>query len=575
MADRSGSSDTQTGRFGRLRPTPNDLVAGFVTGLFSIPEGMAYANIAGFNPVLGLYSGMLPTVVGAAFARTTLMATTLTSAIALSSQSVLQQAGLDPTNPRNIATLTLMVGLVMAIFGLLRLGSLMGFVSNAVMTGFTTGIALQIIVGVLGDATGYKPTGSNTLGKLLNWLVHVNQWEVATTGVAIVTIVVWAIAHRVRALESLATLVALVVVSAGAALVGVSVERVGDIASIPSGLPSIALPDVTVAPQLLVGAIAVSLVALAQAAGIAAAVPNPDGSRPEASGDFLAQGLANLAGGWFQALPVGGSLSRTGVATGAGARTRWAGIFAGLSLAILVILFGPLAELIPMAVIGGLILVIGGELLVGRAEDIHLVLRTAPAPAAAMIVTFLATTFLPLQQAILSGAGLSLILFCAAASRQGRLMALVPSDAQRPGHWRLAAVPDEAPSGAVTVLLYAGSGLFAEVARIDERWPRTTETHDAAIVLVIKTLPDIPSSTLLKALERRSATLRSHGVRLLIVGVDQETLAVFERSGLTERVGKENIIPATDEVFGDLEIAVAEANAWVAQRLAASGSTAP
>ncbi|MBV9579909.1 MAG: SulP family inorganic anion transporter, partial [Chloroflexi bacterium] len=119
---------------------PSDVVAGLVTGLFSIPEGMAYANIAGFNPVLGLYSGMLPTLVGAVFARTVLMAVTLTSAIALSSQSVLQQAGLDPTDPHNVATLTLLVGLVMAAFGLLRLGSLMGFVSNAVMTGFTTGI---------------------------------------------------------------------------------------------------------------------------------------------------------------------------------------------------------------------------------------------------------------------------------------------------------------------------------------------------------------------------------------------------------------------------------------------------
>ena len=100
-------------------------MAGFVTGLFSIPEGMAYASIAGFNPVLGLYSGMTPTLVGAVFARTALMATALTSAIALSSQSVLQQAGLDPADPRNVATLTLLVGVVMVVFGALRLGSLM------------------------------------------------------------------------------------------------------------------------------------------------------------------------------------------------------------------------------------------------------------------------------------------------------------------------------------------------------------------------------------------------------------------------------------------------------------------
>src|SRR5262249_10546934 len=114
------------------RPTPRDAVAGLVTGLFSIPEGMAYASIGGFNPRLGLYSGMLPTIVGSIFARTLLMVTTLTSAIALTSHSVLSQAGLHQT-PGNVATLTVLVGAVMFLLGALRLGSAMDFVSNAVM----------------------------------------------------------------------------------------------------------------------------------------------------------------------------------------------------------------------------------------------------------------------------------------------------------------------------------------------------------------------------------------------------------------------------------------------------------
>jgi SulP family sulfate permease len=536
---------------------------------------MAYASIAGFNPVLGLYSGMAPTLVGAVFARTVLMATTLTSAIALSSQSVLQQAGLDPAEPRNVATLTVMVGLVMALFGLLRLGSLMGFVSNAVMTGFTTGIALQIVVGVLKDATGYAPQGSNTLVKLVDCLVHVGSWQPAAVAVSGATVVVWALARRVKPLESLATLVALVVVTAASLVVGVGVERVGDIADIPRSLPLPVLPDPRVAPQLVVGAIAVALVALAQAAGIAAAVPNPDGSRANASGDFLAQGLANLAGGVLRALPVGGSLSRTGVATSAGARTRWAGIFAGLWLALLVVLVGPVAEVIPMPVIGGLILVIGGELIWGRREDIRLVLQTAPLPAAAMVVTFLATTQLPLQDAIILGAGLSLLLFCVEASRQGHLVALVPAGPDRPGRWRTAPVPEEAPSGAVTVLLYAGSGLFAEVARVDERRPRTDRTRDAAIILTVRTLPDIPSSTLLQALERRAGALRERGVRFMLVGVDPQTMAVFARSGLLGRMGAENVVPASEEAFGALEQAVAEAEVWIAARGAAPDPAAP
>src|SRR5262249_6329291 len=153
-----------------------DAVAGLVTGLFSVPEGMAYASIGGFNPVLGLYSGMLPTLLGSALASTALMVTTLTSAIALSSQSVLAQAGMKST-PGNLVTLTLLVGVVMTLLGVFRLGAIMDFVSNAVMTGFTTGIALQIVAGVIGDATGYETTRHNTVAKLADGIVHLPDWD--------------------------------------------------------------------------------------------------------------------------------------------------------------------------------------------------------------------------------------------------------------------------------------------------------------------------------------------------------------------------------------------------------------
>jgi SulP family sulfate permease len=443
-------------KFGR--PTGRDAVAGLVTGLFSIPEGMAYASIGGFSPVAGLYSGIVPTLVGSIFSRTVLMVTTLTSAIALSSRSVLQQAGLDPADPGNIAILVVLVGAVMVLFGVLRLGSIMGFVSNAVMTGFTTGIAVQIVAGVLGDATGYEPESSNTIGKIVDWLVHLTSWDPASTAVAVGTVAVWAVTRLVKPLRSLATLIALAVVSVAVVALSVDVEQVGDIASISRSMPAPLMPNWSAAPALVGGAVAVALVALAQAAGIGAAVPNPDGSRSNLSTDFTAQGLANVTGGVFGALPTGGSLSRTGVATSAGAQTRWAGIFAGAWLAAIVLAVGPYAELIPMPVIGGLLLVIGGELIVGRLADVSLVWRTSTLSTAAMLLTFLATTQIPLQYAIFLGAGLSLLLYCVSSARQSTLIALEPADT---GAWRVADVPAVVPSDAVTVLHYDGVSLLS------------------------------------------------------------------------------------------------------------------
>lgn len=542
------------------RPKFRDVVAGLVTGLFSIPEGMAYASIGGFNPVAGLYSGIVSTVVGSFLARTVLMVTTLTSALALTSQSVLSAGGLDPTNPSNIAALVIVAGAVMLVFGLLRLGAMMNFVSNAVMTGFTTGIALQIIAGVIHDSTGYRTESHNTVGKFVDAFVHVGSWQLAPCLVAVATVAVWAVFRFIKSLEAFATLIALVVVTAAVAVITVEVETVGDIASIPNALPPFQIPAFEVMPELLAGGLAVALVALAQAAGISAAVPNPDGRRPSTNGDFVAQGAANLAGGFFGALPTGGSLSRTGVAVSAGAQTRWAGIFAGIWLAALVLVAGSLAESIPMPVIGGLILVIGAELVAGRWADIKLVVRTAPLSALAMLVTFVATTQLPLHTAILIGAITSLVLYCAKAAKSAELIALRATD----DGWERAPVPDHCPSNQVTVLHYAGVGLFAEVPRIDEEWPDVSGSHNAVVVLSMAVLPDVPSSKVVHAVAKWASDLKAHGGRLIIAGLSPAALRVLQRGGITEAVGPDGLIPGTTKIFGALEEAVARGRQWIA-----------
>ncbi|KRD19529.1 transporter [Mycobacterium sp. Root265] len=546
------------------KPTPRDALAGLVTGLFSIPEGMAYASIGGFNPVAGIYAGIVPGIIGSLFARTVLMVTTLTSAIALTSRSVLEDAGLDPADPSNIAALAVIVGVVMLIFGLLKFGSIMSFVSNAVMTGFSTGIAVQIIAGVLGDATGYKPVSDNTIGKFIDSLAHIGLWHPAAAAVAAGTVAVWAVFHFIKPVRSFATLLALVIVTAVVAVAGTDVETVGDIASIANALPPLTVPDFAVMPELFMGGVAVALVALAQAAGISAAVPNPDGSRTNMNGDFLAQGAANAVGGMFGALPAGGSLSRTGVATSAGAQTRWAGIFAGLWLAVLVLVAGSAAEIIPMPVIGGLILVIGAELVIGRWPDIKLVLQVAPLSAVAMIITFVATTELPLHTAILIGVITSLVLYCAKAAKAAQLVALQPADEQ--GVWRVVPMPKRCASNEVTVLHYAGVGLFAEVARIDEEWPRIDGSRNAVVVLSMRMLPDVPSSVAIKALRRWAAELTANHGRLIIAGVTPAVAQVLTRGGLAEVLGPDGIVEGTDEVLGALNTAVARGRDWIAGR---------
>ncbi len=214
-----------------------------------------------------------------------------------------------------------------------------------------------------------------------------------------------------------------------------------------------------------------------------------------------------------------------------------------------------------MPVIGGLILVIGAELVAGRWADIKLVLRTAPLSAVAMIVTFLATTQLPLHTAILIGAITSLVLYCVKASESAELIALTPAV---DGGWSRAPVPDAAPSDEVTVLHYSGVGLFAEVPRIDEEWPDVNAADNAVVVLSLGALPDVPSSKVIHALQRWAGDLQRNGGRLIIAGVSPAVLQVLHRGGIVDLVGDDGVVPATAEVFGALDEAVERGRRWIA-----------
>lgn len=554
--DEEPSQQKRPGRWGR--PTGKDVVSGLVTGLFSIPESMAYASIGNFAAPLGLWSGVVPTIVGSMLTRTVLMVTTLTSALALSSQDVLLSAGLATDDLGAVATLTVMVGLIMLLMGLLKLGSVVSYVSTAVMTGFTTGISVQILAGVIKDATGYVPASDNTVGKIVEALWHVGDWKSAAVLVSVSTLACWAAVWSIRRLRHYATLAALVVASVVAAVVGAHVERVRDIAEIPRQLPPISIPDLSAFPVLILGALAVALVGLTQAAGISAAVPNPDRSRPDISRDFAAQGMANIAGGLFSGLPTGGSLSRTGVAIGAGARTRWAGIFAGLWLGAIVLAVGPLAGYIPMPVIGGLMLVVGAELIAARRHDIVLVVRTSGLSTVAMVVTFVATTALPLQVAIFIGAALSIVLTAVRVTRASHLLHLVRMGDHA---WRPEDPPRDLPSDRTTVLHYASAGFFSEVPRLQEEWPDTSRATNAAIVLSMRGSAGVPSATFLKALGRFAAGLRERGIPLVISGVPQRFVTVIERTHRFHGLSQIDLVPEA-EILGDgMEIAYRRAEA--------------
>lgn len=553
---------------------PN-IISGLATGLFSIPEGMAYAQLAGVNPVYGLYSGIVATMVSSLTTGTVLMMSTLTSAIALATASVMQNAGIEQSQlPAALFTITFLVGAIMFVLGILRLGSIVNFVSNAVMTGFVAGASLLIILGQEHHLTGYSPQGSDQWQKTINWLQNIDQWNMTTVAVAVSVIIFMALLKRIRPLEKFAAIIVLIVATIVVDYFQIQVELVGSIATIPNSLPPFMLPDFSLAPQLALGAVSVALVALAQGAGISTAVPNPDGSKASASRDFIGEGLGNLAGSFFQSMGTGGSLSRTGISVGAGANSRWGGVFAGLWLGLIVLLFGSAAEKVPLAVIGGMLTVIGVELIMARVPSARLILRTGTwGPIAAMAITFLSALFIPLQYTIFLGAGLSLLLYVVASSQKLQLQQAVRL---ADGGWEMRDAPKTLIPDRATVIVVQGLDFFAEVPALEDQMPPTRDARNAVVILVLRDLRTI-SSTAIRWLERYAKNLKSEGGLLILADINAGVMETLRKSGALEIIGAEQIIPATARVLAAENTAweVAQERLQATSSLPAGGDTTP
>ena len=396
-----------------------DLSAGLTLGVVSVPDGLAAGLLAGVNPIFGLYGYLVGTVTGAVATSSVFMSVQATGAMAVIISDVpAVQTGPDADTA--LFTLSVLTGLVMLILGLLRLGSLVRFVPNAVLTGFINAVAVTIVLGQLANLTGYTSTAGNRVTRAVDTMLNIPSFDLPTFVIGLSTIALILLLERTF-LGSLGMVVAVVVTSAAVTVLGLeSVTTVSDLASIPDSLPRPGLPSLALVGGLLVPALSLALVGLVQGAGISNSIPNPDGRYPDASGDFRGQGLANIASGLFQGMPVGGSMSATALVTAAGARTRLANLVAGATMAVLIVAVGGLVGAIAMPALAGLLVLIGIRTF--NTDNVVMVWRTGPTQATIMVTTFVLTLLIPLQFAVLVGVGLSVILYVAHQSAKVRVI---------------------------------------------------------------------------------------------------------------------------------------------------------
>ena len=535
-----------------------DITAAFTVGIASIPDSMASALLAGINPLAGLYTMIIATPIGALFTSSEMMHISTTSALSLAVASSL--TGMPPdAKLQAVYMLALMVGVIQISLGLLKMGFLVRFVPHSVMTGFLNGVAILIILGQLRDFTGFQSQYSNRVVQAVEMAFNVEEIILPILIVGLTTVVLIVSLERIKATSKYNFILAMVFASLLPFLPTFqNVPLVGDVTQVPSALPSFSLPDFSLMFKLIVPAFALSVIGLVQGAGISQGYPNPDGKFSDPSGDFFGQGAANLATSFFKGMPCGGSLSGTAMVANAGARSRWANFLAGVLIAITVLLFGNLVELIAMPALAGLLIVIGFRTL--NFDGIRTVWQTGQIPRVVMGITFVGTLVMPLQFAVLLGVGLSILLFTFHQANRLELVELIPSKnnplpVEQPA-------PKKLSDHHVTVLYPYGSLFYAAAKTFEENLPAAEDAREAVVILLLRGYENF-GSTMITVLDRYNQTLQANGGKLMLAGLSPGVLLQLERTGLLDRIGRENVTLAKRQWGVSAYEAYEAAQAWL------------
>ena len=529
-------------------------MAGATFAIVNVPQGMANAVLATVSPVAGLYTLMVAMPVGAIATSSVFMNVSTTGALSVAAGEALVPFQ-ENEKVAALIGLVLMIGVIQLVFGLLRFGRLIRFVSHAVMTGFINGIALLIMFGAIPDITGYSSAQANHLLRLADTALNWRMLDLQTLLIGLGTVALIFAFQRTR-VRKFALILALAAATALAYLLerglgGDAAVLVGDVASISRSLPHPNLPDFARLPELFLPAFAIAVIGLIQGAGVGQNYPNPDGSFPDASRDFVGQGMANLAAATFGAIPSGGSMSGTAVNVQAGARSRWANIFAGAFVVVIAFLLADVVKLVPMAGLGGLLLVVGVQNL--QPEAIQTVWNTGLTARLAMVATSVSTLVLPLQFAILVGVSLSFVL---------QILRLANNIEVREFEFVDGGFPVERPaprklgSDDLKILSIRGSLFFASAQALEAQLPAVEGARGATVILILRNVDDL-GSTVIRLLKRYASSLQRQGGNLVLAGVDEELFGQLQRTGMVDLIGSRSIFKAQPEVGAALNEAIA------------------
>ena len=531
-----------------------DLIAAISVAALLIPESMGYSSVAGVPVQIGLYAAPLALVAYALFGGSKLLVVGAAGAIAAISASVVGDlAGGDQDMAVVLtAALAIATGAVLLGAGLAKLGWVTNFISKTVMAGFVLGMAFQIIIGQLGKLVGVEQEGFNSFEKLWSVLSQFPEWDLATVGVGVVSLVV--IFGMDRVVPKLpAALTAVVLASVFVAIAGPDIELV---AAIPRGIPSLALPtgiDLSTWGALFIGSVAVVLITVSESTGASAAVAEQTHDQLDSNQEFRALGLSNIGAGILGGMSVGGSLSKTEAAASAGAKTQVSNIIlAGLVLVTLAFL-APAFQWLPEAVLAAVVI----NALWGAANPSKLTWMWSIDKVEFTIaaITFFLVLSLDLLPAMIAGIVISVGFMVYRISFPGRqVLGRVPESGDFVttgwvyGHRHGRGNPDAVPVPGVIVYRFSAPIFFANSEAFVESGQsiliKAAEKEDLPHALVI----DFEEVFLVdgngaKAITNLFEYARQYEIEVAFARVHENTHRIMEILGVIDSIGEDRIYP--------------------------------
>ncbi len=396
-----------------------DFIAGITGAVISLPQGVAFAIIAGMPPIYGLYTAMITPVVASLFGSSLHLISgpaTAISIVIFSSISPFAEPGTEAFISLALL-LTVMVGVIQLAMGIAKLGNLVNFVSHTVIMGFTAGAAVLIAVSQLKHVLGIAiPKGSSFANSIGHIFQHLNEFNPYVFLIAMATLVSAVILKKISSKIPF-MLIAIILGAILAFAIGGESKGIPMVGEMPSSLPRFRIPDFSweEIQKLSSSAFAVALLGLIEAVAIGRSIAVKTQQRIDGNQEFIGQGLSNLVGGFFNCFAGSGSFTRSGVNHQAGAKTPMSAIFAAVILLIIILFVAPFAAYLPMPAMGGIILFVAYNLI--DIKHIKEILKTSKRESTVLIITLLSTLLFELEFAIYIGVIFSLIFYLRLTSR--------------------------------------------------------------------------------------------------------------------------------------------------------------